>query len=440
VADSIAGGAALIEGQEFVNDSRTLAYLQAGYGPPGLEISGDCGCPQLRDLIGCDDDPYLAPDLDPAPWHDPAFPESADFAGFLMDEFTGGIDSTYTREVFPVISGGGILGRLRAQPRTMTWRGFLFGRTCCSVAYGLRWLTSVLRQSSCNAECAGEKIEFLVCCPPEDSAIYPCAGSAALGIPSNDDAFRTVYNAGLLEGPLVKKERRSSCSCGCSTIMEIEFSIVAGNPHLFRQPVPIIEGELFPAAEGCAEFVEVDDPADCPPEDTCPEAIPCTYDPACLQPNLPTFVTMTDECICDPLQPVELQVAVPLSTYGANFQGVPVFHIYSGSDALRATTIRIVENPLGLDCAVAAADPCLFCDSISVRYIPAHSTLKIDGVHRRITIECPGGEVQPGEAFLVGDFSWPIFECIDYCITAVIDGATAAADASFSLYVVPREM
>jgi hypothetical protein len=447
--DSVAGAFAAIEGTEIVNAARARAYLLAGYGPPGLKVEGDCDCPedQLRVLIGCDDEPYSTPTDDLAPWFDAAIPESADFAGFFPIAFEG-LESTYTREVIDTINGG-VLGRLRAAPRTLIWQGYLFGRTCCSVAHGLRWLTSILRQARCGSECGGEKLDILVCCPPEavsDTALdCGCGVLDPVGIPADNDAFRTLYNVGLVEGPLVKSQRKAAGRCGCSTIMEIEFSMVAGNPHIYRAPVLLADCETFAVGE-CPEWLVVSDPAECPaPEPGVPIDCPDTTaavatDPNCPTPTLPPVFTVDESCFCDPFAPVSLCVSVPASTYGFDFQGAPVFTIYSGSDVLRSTTIRLVENPLSLDCADITTDPCNFCEFITIRYLPAFSTLTIDGVNRRVTIETPGGDIQSGEQFMVGNYNWPLLECIDYCVCATVDGATAAADACFSMSVYPQEM
>jgi len=572
--DSVAGAWAAIEGVEFCNVARTVAYLRGGYGPPKLTVNGECDCPedQLRTLVGCDDAPYSTPADDGAPWYDAAIPESADFAGFYPTSFDG-LDSTYTRDVVEIVSGGGggVLGRLRAKPRAMVWRGFLFGRTCCSVAYGLRWLTSVLRQSRCGAECGGEKLDLLVCCPPPaapvggDNAIFlvtpssttytggtwtlsygghtttPLAwnatsddivnalwalpsigsGNAAVswsgtgpplgasggfavifendlgnqpitglmadgsgltgpsgpyiisssldtpgtsgtptptcasdcrslsppGLPADDDAFRTLYNVGLSDGPHVRSQRAAQGGCGCSTIMEVEFTLTAGNPHFYRSPVLLADGLTFETGL-CPDWADINTPegalacevqaietARCDVQ-----SVPVATDPNCPTPILPPVFGVDESCFFDPFAPTVVCANVPASTWGADFQGAPVFSIYSGAAPLRSTSIRLIENPLGSDCDALSADPCNFCEFITIRYFPAFSTLTIDGVNRRVTITTPGGDVQSGEQFMVGNYTWPLLECVDYCVCATIDGFTAAADATFSLSIYPLEM
>jgi hypothetical protein len=31
-------------------------------------------------------------------------------------------------------------------------------------------------------------------------------------------------------------------------------------------------------------------------------------------------------------------------------------------------------------------------------------------------VECPGGNIQPGEALMASNFQWPVFKCIDYLV------------------------
>jgi hypothetical protein len=339
-----------------------------------------------------------------------------------------------------------VLGRLRAKPRAMVWHGFLFGRTCCSVAYGLRWLTAVLRQSRCGAECGGERLDLLVCCPPptDEPTGCDCAALPPFGVPADDDAFRTLYNVGLSDGPHVKSQRSAVGSCGCSTIMEVEFTVTAGNPHFYRAPVLVADALTFDVG-GCPDWQVVSSPDECVispgvPTDCDTTPAPAATDPHCVTPTLPPVFTVDETCFCDPFAPTSVCVDVPASTWGADFQGAPVFSIYSGAQPLRATTIRLIENPLGSDCDALAEDPCNFCEFITIRWFPASSVLTVDGVNRRVTITTPGGDVQSGEQFMVGNYTWPLLECLDYCICATVDGVTAAADATFSLSVYPMEM
>jgi len=456
VPDSASGGAAFLGGEEIVNDARTLSYLEAGYGPPGLKVNGGCACPRIRELIECDSLPYVSPIADPAPWYDSSVPESADFVGFLTTEFEG-LGSTFTREPIDKITGGAVLGRLRAKPRTLTWRGFLFGRSDCAVRFGLSWLTAQLNGSGCVG-CGGEDLDLMVCCPEltENSASV-CGGTAIVKPDicppfSEPDAFRTLKKVGLLEGPVILSQRKIGCgssSCeGDSVIIEIEFSLLAGNPYLHGCPVCLCSEASFPTSTDCltdAIWVKVFDggdtsaclPAECPPALDCTRPVGDPCPPAAL-PDIPAF---QDSCFCDPIAPVQFCCSIPADSFGQFFEGAPVIEIYSGSAPMRATTIRFFDNPLGIDCCDTASDPCLNCDSLQIRLIPAFSTMTIDGTTRQVTVQCPG-VVAPilADHLTVTPFAWPLLQCIDSCICIETEGIAVASDATVTVYVVPREM
>lgn len=443
--NTAAGTMAFLNGSEIINNARTVDYIRNGYGPSTLRVENDCGCPQSRELANCDGAsstlPYTSPATDPAPWYSPTIPESIDFAGLFVTEFTG-LGSPFFRSVTSTITGGGVLGRLRAKERTLVWRGFLVGRTCCGVSYGLRWLTQQLAGSAASGcgDCSTEDLDLLICCP-DTPGPTPCdIGPDILSIP-NDDAFRTLKAVGLIVGPNIISERPTGCSCGASCITEIEFSLVAGQPYLYRQPVTIGDCVLFPPAPvTCVEFIKVPPGtlADCG-DATCPDPASCTHDPRCPEPSLPVATDEIENCACDPFDPVQTCFSIPTSAFGNFFEGVPIITISSGSSALHGVTVRFFENPANLSCDVVAADPCGQCDELQVRFIPAFSTLTIDGTTKKITILCPGGIEEPGEKYTTSPFSWPVLKCIGTCICIEVDSATAASDACATVVVVPRE-
>ena len=459
--ESPAGGAAFLNGEEIVNDARTLAYLAAGYGPSNMQINGGCACPDIRELIDCDSDPYESPVADPAPWYDSSVPESADFAGFLTVEFIG-LGSTYTRTPIDKVTSGSVLGRLRSGPRPMTWRGYLFGRSDCAVRYGLSWLTAHLKGASCVA-CNGEELDLLVCCPDlEDSPpVTGCASLPAINRPeicppySQPDAFRTLKNVGLVAGPRILSQRRMGCSSSCGNsacigdetlIMEIEFTLMAGNPYLYGCPVCLCVEQPFPPISDCDDVwfkvADSNNPSgpcgveECPPETDC-SLTDSLCDPAVLPP-VPVF---TDNCFCDPIVPVQFCCDVPADSFGQFFEGAPVIEIYSGSGVMRSTTIRFFENPQGLPCCDTAEDPCRNCDALQIRYIPANSTLTIDGTTRSVTLDCPGlARPIRAEHLTATPFSWPILECTEFCICIETEGLAVQPDATVTVLITPREM
>lgn len=458
--ESAAGGAAFLSGEEIVNDARTLAYLDAGYGHPSLRVAGGCACPRIRELIECDSDPYVSPISDPAPWYDSSVPESADFAGFLTTEFEG-LGSTFTRANTDKITGGAVLGRLRPQPRTLTWRGYLFGRSDCAVQYGLKWMTANLRGTTCV--CGGEELELLYCCPEltETPPVSGCTSLPAIARPGScppftePDAFRTLKNVGLIDGPKILDQRRIGCSTGCggdscdgdTLMIHVEFSLLAGNPYFFGCPVCLCSEKPFPVADlADCQWIKVANSnapgIDCSNTATCPPAADCSDDgDNCSKLSLPVIPPFKDKCFCDAIAPVQFCCGVPADTFGQFFEGAPVIEIYSGSSAMRATTIRFFENLIGQDCCDVANNPCVNCDELKIRFIPAKSTMTIDGTTRSITLLCPGMTTpMQAEHLTVTPFSWPILQCIDFCICTETDGGVVASDATVTVSIVPREM
>lgn len=527
--DASAGTVAFLNGGEVVNDARTIAYLENGFGPGSITINGGCVCPNIRELIDCGSAPYKSPALDPAPWYNASIPESADFAGFLSHDFTG-LGSTFTRTKTDKITGGSILGPLRPQARTLVWKGYLFGKSECAVQYGLRWLTANLIGTGCD--CGGEDLDILICCP-DLVATPPVSGCdntlihKPLNCPPFDqpDAFRTIKNVGLIDGPKILSQRKvGCCSTGCascggaSLIIEVEFSLLCGNPYLYGCEVCLGANQTFPTADvtncqwlkvmdatqtitamsnvgitvtatiadttdmivgeaiaisGATGLTNVNgswtiqsilsgttftfmvittptgsysassatvtfQPSDCGTP-VCPPPTDCTVDPFCSTGTLPPAPTFTDKCFCDPIVPTEICFTIPADAV-ALFESVPVIEIFSGSAPMRATTIRFFQNPKDLPCCTIGEEPCFNCASMQIRYIPANSTMVIDGTTKQVTIQCPGATVPEIGDHLVGIFTWPILECIDYCVCVETEGMALASDATVSLLIVPREM
>lgn len=462
--DSPSGGAAFLNGEEIVNDARTLSYLEAGYGPKRMTIEGGCACPNIRELIECGSSPYISPTADPAPWYDASIPESGDFAGFLTVDFDG-MGSTYKRIVIDKITGGATLGRLTAGPRTLRWRGFLFGRSDCAVRYGLSWMAANLKGTNCS--CTGEDLDLLVCCP-EVSASPPVSGIDCDTPPvtpvacppfTTPDAFRVLKNVGLLEGPIVLSERRigcgnTECNDDDTVIIEIEFSLLAGNPYFYGCPVCLCTDQVFPAVGDCATdplWVKYSDAefaiilaAGLNPclGSVCPPQVDCSADEVgCPKAELPVIPPFVDGCFCPPLAPVQICCDIPANSFGRFFEGAPVIEIYSGSGIMRSTTVRFYNNPQGLPCCDVSQNPCRNCDSVQIRYIPADSTLTIDGTTRTVLLQCPG-QVDPilADHLTVTPFAWPLLQCVNFCICIETEGATVAPNATVSVVVVPREM
>lgn len=225
-------------GNEVANSMRVMSYLLRGLGgsqfsvpatpanPESVVVGYDdiyddiyepaasyashleCSCDELDDETN-----YVSPAEDPAPWYDEMMPASGEFLGVMFDAFdlgTGGLRSVAARA-----SGGGTLSRLRVKPRILAVHGHLYAASARGMAYGKRWVNKALAGSMCG-DCGGDTAEILPAC---------------------GDGFRTLYEVGLVDGPVFAAIPGVP---GC-TMQEVSFQLAAGNPYLHRSHGEMLE-------------------------------------------------------------------------------------------------------------------------------------------------------------------------------------------------------
>jgi hypothetical protein len=140
-----------------------------------------CPCPALEE------ETYVSPSEDPAPWYDAAFPESADFWGFLPQSIN--ISPAPSRSVTPVAGPGSNVGTEKLSGRVVEVIGWMIATDSRSMWWGERWLTETLRGNRCTDGCNGDELTLLTVC--RDDEFY--------GDYASD--FRTMVRAGLVDGP-----------------------------------------------------------------------------------------------------------------------------------------------------------------------------------------------------------------------------------------------
>jgi len=375
---------------------------------------------------------YVSPAEDGAPWYSEDIPESADFLGFFVDEFTG-MDSPFTREVRQSITNGGILTRSRLQHREMVWRGYLFGATCCAVQYGLRWLTRTLSRFGTNCrDCFGDDLEIMVCCPETNSPAQ---------------AFRTLKGVGLLEGPTVESERATcgarcglnggGCSSGC--IMEVEFTLAATQPYFYQNPIPVYE---------CVPLTDLDTEslADVPPFPSCAPVSCSTVLAEMCSPELPPDPVYENIC----MNPVTGQLGlsqyftVPNTLWPFLSEVVPVITITNNSGfTYDGIKLGFYTSINGDPCGELFTNPpgcAALCDELTIGYIPGQSSFYIDGRTRRMSVICFNNNTAfPGEKHTVGPWSWPVFSDFGFCMEVqTTTDSPITGDICISLSLVPR--
>lgn len=431
-------------GTEIANSARSHAYAVNGLKPHTMTVK-DCGCADLGAMLG--DGAYRRPDLDsPAPpWVDPLDVDSYEFGGLIITRLDGIDSAPVDRPVTNRLGDGAVPGRRRYGPRVITVTGVLIGSSCCGIAYGQRWLNSVLAgsQGCGDSGCGGDDLNYLDCCPEicEDAASF--TSYAACAAPY----WRTLRDVVLTSEVQVISEIGGGCECcqGCPA-REVTFQLTAG-PWAFREPVEVADCVTFPEPvdDDVCEVWSTD--PDClSDEAACAAAapMPCPLDPACPVPVVPELPLPSNRCQCDPVAGrVRLCIDVPAGVAPAWFDAVPVITIKAGDLPLRSVRIRFYSNPLGLD--VEQLDACGFCAELNVSYLPASASLLLDGTVQQGVVQCPGraetsaGSVLAGPAG--GPLVWPVIECgAPYLVCVEADAGSIAPDSCVSLSTVVREV
>ncbi|MEV6400571.1 hypothetical protein AB0M39_38320 [Streptomyces sp. NPDC051907] len=417
-------GYADLAGQEIINSARAIAYA----GNAGLRI--DCEpCDSLTTAL--DDMPYMSPvDADnEAPWYDPAQPQSGQFLGVLGLGVTGFQANPIARSPSALIGDGSALGVLRRTHREVAYTVLLVAQNDAALSYGLEWLATALRGGACtSATCRGDQLCMFSACP----------GETLGGGDDGDTELRHLFDVGLLEGPTVNQTQYSSTGLVMATTT---FTLAAGKPWIFREPlvtltdwVALSSGDRLTAFDPDTVYTQ------------CPQPKPCLADPTCADPPLP------------PAPPVPISPCYPKGK--GNFyrsrlslspldvpewlETVPIIEVRTGSKAMRRLTVRFWANPQGLECD-QVTDPCSACLDISIGYLPAGSTLTVDGRIQRATVNCPSGTAGSSTSTptIYGPqgrtFEWPVFTCpTGLCIEVLSKYEDTALNAQARVTLHPR--
>jgi hypothetical protein len=456
-------------GVELVNNERAAVYARA------LGITTiDCAPCSIGAAI--DDPAYTTPQTDDAPWWDPAAPESAGFAGFFGLQVKGFDSSPIIRTPVERLGDGAVITRTRYAHREVVYTGVAMAVDQCSLSYGLAWLSTALRGSTCKP-CGGVDACAYTCCPTVANENY---------------TLRTMSQVGVLEGPITNRVSALKRACGGSAapvIAEVTFTLILGRPWLYRAPVQVVNGPVFGAgcdAKSCVVWSGAPDPdpdacvvwedenCDCViwetpdhPGPDCPNgqdnavdrqgcakpgAHSCALDPQRLTncpepPSPPQPPRPYDPCgICyDGPNTVTGAVTVPPHTTPQWMDSVPLVQIRTGLEPARAILLRFYANPTGATCDPASLDPCNACATMAIPYVPAGATLTIDGRDYTAALDCDGGRgtaVIDDTAGIFGPdgraYSWPVFDCTGFCITITVP-CDFPTDVDIDVSVVARE-
>lgn len=195
-----------VDGVEVVNGNRTRAYLQAGLGNVGRGFwtVRDCDCEILDD-----DDPFVSPSADPAPWYTSSNSASGEFLGVWLEDIDDRPPNG--RTVKRLASGGAVITPFIPGERTAGFTAQLIAVSERGMEYGRRWLTDVVLGGPCSWDGTSE-FQFLPFCP--------------VGL--DETRYRSYVRAATIDAPTFS----AIGNTGECYVMRANWQIAAGVPWL----------------------------------------------------------------------------------------------------------------------------------------------------------------------------------------------------------------
>lgn len=99
-------------------------------------------------------------DVTTAPWYDPDYPISGEFAGLVALDLSGFDDSTFERETIEYITKGGNAGKARNATLAMVARFAIIAKSERGAEFGKRWLDRVLHADGPHPFSAGVNLRY----------------------------------------------------------------------------------------------------------------------------------------------------------------------------------------------------------------------------------------------------------------------------------------
>jgi len=414
-------------GTEIINVARTVTY--SANLMPTLSI-GDCyGCDDLN--VALDDPPYTDPVTDAAPWYDPDQPETAEFLGLYPVSVRGLDGATTSATVGESTGDGGFVSSPRRMTREITVDALLVGTSQAGSVAGMSWLKSVLRGNECGT-CEGDSICFFAHCPTLDGATTDTAVDAAV-LP----VLRHLRNVTAVEGPIPTQERNLSCG---GYFIRVEFTFVAATPHVYTEPVTVAtqSGTSLLVHQSGASIFPIT-PIGVPAPKAKPKPL---VDPDCpVIPPVPLPPALPSACGTQPSAFYSYAIYIPETSVQSWREGVVQLEMTTGPKPTRFARVRMLPRPLPGQTPLDL-NPDSACGSFMVNYIPANTTVRLDGMTERVTFTVGNADPVSGEHLVSGVgtemFQWPLLTCgIGYYV--IIDTDTAARFARVSLATANRE-
>lgn len=351
------------DGIEVANPDRLRAYVNLK--APEVDTSAFCEACATGTLGPA----YTDPATDPAPWHDPATPASADYLGAFITRSGGLDDSMRAANVIQLLTDGGAITGLRHETREFRFSMVLVGASWLGVEAGSEWLDAILERGRTDSSCTGGvQMEWLSDCA------------------SNDPVIRQARSVRATYGPSVIGEQS-----GALYYRRVEFTTVSPSPRIFMPEVPQLAWVgSSQEVRRSGVVVNAATKAVCANIPGPPETV---QDPSSPLPTPPTSPTTPPPPGSTATYNVTKTVFLPAGmspSWSAAALSIRI-HAPAGS-AVEDVRVRVIEQVDPAD-TLATADACDLGGEFYVSYIPAGYSVEIDGAERIITgMTASGGD------------------------------------------------
>lgn len=199
------------DGQELVNISRTVQLAAE------LGIDSVWTTPESVQWIEDRKGGLGYSNISEAPWYDPGYPASAEFAGILPVSFAGLDDSTSESSPVQYIGDGGHSGRTRNGSLELPAKVYVVASTDRGAEFGKRWLDRTLRGRKNTTNCSGAELRYFRY--PDEEA---------------PEAHRRDVKTS--RGTQVISKRSSSCS----VTWVVTFTLTAADSYEYGDPTTMV--------------------------------------------------------------------------------------------------------------------------------------------------------------------------------------------------------
>lgn len=392
-------------GNEIINAQRAARYCAQG--APGLNLRDALGALDSDLALALGDEMYESPMVDQAPWFDPNDQDTNEFYGLYPLAITGIDDSTIAASYQQLALGGAVANLSRNLGREILVRCLMIAGSPAGMEAGKRWLNAAMDPGNVAA-CTSQSLCFF--------SSEPIVNLDTPGFVSVEDCVsayrRSMFSVSVITAPKVLSQRVREGA----VVREVSFLLLAETPHIFGEPV------FTGAIESFVVGYAVD-------ENPCvATAVTPIADPDCPPvPMLALAPVIADECLTLPAEWSRFLMDIPPTVVPLWTEAVANIALTTLSGPVRLLRIRFYPNPFGYP--MSDLEECSFCGEFIVSYIPANSTMTLDGTISRAEVSVSGGPQRPASHLLYGSggapFTWPTLSCgTGYIMVVDVDSAT----------------